>query len=96
MLYLIEYECAHWCGGNSHCVVEATDVDAAVMLASEHMQEAMYELFHNAYTEDEVEGGNYGEEASFTVNSVVSFDETHEHWKYYIDPAQSQFFPKVN
>lgn len=96
MLYLIDYECAHWCGGNSHCVVEAADADDAVMLASEHMQEEMYALFIDEYTDEDTDSDEYADEASFTVNSVVSFDKTHECWKYYIDPVQSQFFEKVN
>lgn len=28
-LWVIDYECAHWCGGQSHCLVWAEDEDVA-------------------------------------------------------------------
>lgn len=96
MLFLIDYECAHWCGGSSHCVVEAANADDAVMIASDHMQEEMYELYSDEYAEDAEEGDSYNDESAFVVNSVETFDENHEYWKYYTDETQSQFFPKVN
>lgn len=96
MLFLIDYENAHWCGGQSNCVVEAANADDAVMIASDHMQEEMYELFRYEYDEDAEEDGNYASESAFVVNSVETFDENHEYWKFYLDETQSQFFPKVN
>lgn len=96
MLFLIHYENAHWCGGSSHCVVEAANADDAVMIASDHMQEEMYELFAHEYAEDAEEDGSYSDESTFAVNSVETFDENHEYWKFYLDETQLQFFPKVN
>jgi hypothetical protein len=95
-LFLIDYESSQWCGGSSHCVVRAEDADAAVILAEEHMETEMRELFSDEYGDDGEADDSCDDECAYTVNSVEEFDESHEYWKYFIDPDQSQFFPLVN
>lgn len=93
-LFLIDYESSQWCGGSSHCVVRAEDEDDAKILAEEHMETEMRELFSSEY--DDADEDSCDDECAYTVNSVEEFDESHECWKWYIDPQQSQFFPLVN
>lgn len=96
MLYLITYESAHWCGASdTHCVVRADSEEDALELADEHMDSEMRELFSDEYTADEEENGEYCAECAYSLTSIEEFDESHECWKYYIDPVQSQFFPEV-
>ncbi len=98
--YLITYESAHWCGAaDTKCVVYAEDADTAVLIAEDHMEEEMRELFSSEYGSDGEayeEESSYDEECSYSVTSVEIFDETHEDWKYYVDETQSQFYPVVN
>lgn len=91
-LFLIDYESSQWCGGSSHCVVRATDADAATILAEEHMETEMRELFSDEYDDED----DCDDECAYSINSVEEFDESHEYWKYFIDPVHSQFFPLVN
>jgi hypothetical protein len=93
-LYIIDYESSQWCGGASHCVVWATDVDDAVDEASDYMEDEMRELFADEYNDEDEECDV--NECAYSVNAVESFDETHEYWKFYMDTEQSQFFPLVN
>lgn len=93
MLWLIDYESAHWCGGQSHVVVVAESEDEARILAEDHMESEMRELFSGEF-EDETDE-SFDEECAYTVNSCEPFDETHEHWEYYTDPSQEQFYPTI-
>lgn len=94
--FLIEYENAHWCGASgTYCVVNAKDADEAVIIASDHMEQEMRDLFSSEY-EDEDEGWQYDDESAVSVTNVEEFDDTHEAWNWYLDPVQSQFYPEVN
>lgn len=91
--FLIEYENAHWCGASgTFCVVNANSADEAVMIASDHMEEEMRELFAEEYSEEDP----HEDESAVSVTYVEEFDETNENWKWYQDPTQSQFYPEVN
>jgi hypothetical protein len=95
-LFLIDYEGSQWCGGQSHCVVWAEDEDDAREVAEAHMDETMRELFSDEYAdliEEESEGAE--EEQSFSVNSVEAFGPEHEHWKWFQDSSQGEFYPIV-
>lgn len=96
-LWLIDYENAHWCGGQLNVVVVAETADEARYLAEDHMEEAQYELFSDHYLGEidvDYEEGDY--EAPYaTVNSVEEFNESHESWQFYTDPSQEQFYPTI-
>ena len=98
-LYIIEYDSAHWCGGESHCVTWAESPDQAVLQAERHMDETMRELFADEYADCYDENtceGYYDEEAAFAVISVEVLDERNPHWDYYQDPEQRvAFYPEV-
>lgn len=89
-LYLIDYECAHWCGGQSNVVVWAEDEDDAREVASYHMEEEMRELFSDEYEDEE-----HDDESSVSVNSVEEFGPAHDEWRFFLDPSQSQFYPII-
>jgi hypothetical protein len=93
--YLIEYECAHWCGGESHVVVNADSENLALEKAGLHMHEDMYELFNEEYR-DCLQQGTYEDgETTFAVKDIQEFNSDHEYWKFYKDPTQKQFFPEI-
>lgn len=74
--YLIEFENAHWCGGQSHVIVCAEDHTNAEIRASEHMHAYQTDLFSDEYEEIESD-----DECAYTVLSVELLDENHEDWK---------------
>lgn len=92
-LYIIDYENAHWCGGQLNCLAWAKSPEEAVIIAEGHMEDAQRELFSDEYAEDEED---YSDECSYTVNSVEVMDFRHEDWNFFMDPTQSQFYPIVN
>lgn len=94
MLWLIDYESSQWCGGSSHVVVVADSELEAMLLAEEHMETEMRELFSDEYETDD-EDGSRTEECAYSVNNCEPFDETHEEWKFYCDPSQEQFYPTI-
>lgn len=95
-LFIIDYESAHWCGGQSNVLVWAVDKDDAVIEASDYMEEEMRSLFSDEYNESEEEdNGNYDDESAVSINSVEEFNSVHEHWKYYQNPSQSEFYPTI-
>lgn len=97
-LYIIEYESAHWCGGVSHCVVWAHDDCEAQLEASDFMEDSMRELFSDEYHDEyneETETDFYGDEQAYTVNWCARLTAAHEHWQYYTDPTQTEFYPEI-
>ena len=96
MKYLIDYENAHWCGGQLYVVVNASSPEAAECIASDWMEENQRELFSDEYFEAKAEEcEDFDEECAYSVNSVELFDVNHECWKYYKDPSQSSFYPEI-
>lgn len=97
-LYIIDYENAHWCGGQLNCLAWAKSPEEAVIIAEGHMEDAQRELFSDEFgdVEDDEDAGDYDDVAAFTVNSVEIMDCNHEDWKFFMDPTQSQFYPIVN
>ncbi len=97
MKWLINYDCAHWCGGDSKCVVEAETEDEAVILAEDFMNTEMRELFSDEYNDqsDEDSYEDFSDEQAYNVISVEPFDEAHEEWVFYKDSEQSQFYPEI-
>ena len=93
-LYIIEFESAYWCGGVSHCVAEASNEIDAEGAAECHMRDTIRDLFYDDDYEDEV--GPDGDPSDYTVNWVEILNESNEYWKYYQDPSQASFYPKVN
>lgn len=96
--YIIDYENAHWCGGQSHVVVWAESADDAVIIASDHMEDEMRELFHTEYAEQAEEYEEecpYEDESAVAINSVELLNSENEHWEFYNKPSQSQFYPVV-
>lgn len=96
-LFLIEYGSAHWADDSSHCVVNAPSAEAAEDIAEDFMHSDMAELYSSEY-EEEVEQGNdlLENESAHSVIGIEPFGPTHEYWKYFKDPTQSQFFPLIN
>lgn len=97
-LYIIQYDSAHWCGGESHCVTWAHSAEEAQEEAHEYMETSMRELFsdeYNDYYNDETETGAYDEECAYVVNWCELLTPEHEHWPYYTDPTQADFYPLI-
>ena len=98
-LYIIEYESAHWCGGQSHCVVWAENSDEAEVLAGLHMEESMRELFsdeyHDEFDDDYEQYSVYDDESAYVVTWCEPLTPAHDHWEYYQDPTQSEFYPEI-
>ena len=91
-LYIISYESAHWCGGQSNCVVWANNEDEAQELAVFHMDEMMQELFSSEYEEDP----ELQDDIIHVVNEVQLLVDS-EFEEYYADPVQrANFYPCVN
>ncbi len=91
-LWLIEFDNAHWCCGQAHCVVWATSAFEAEGLAEAHMQEYQYDLFSDQYyDEPDMDDGLY-----YTIISVEPLEGS-ESEQFYRDPKQREaFYPCVN
>jgi hypothetical protein len=89
--YIIDYENAHWCGGQLHVVVSAMDEVDALTKAEYWMEETQRELFADEYFED----GDYNDESAVVINSVNILDASNEHWEDYCNPSQSSFYPEI-
>jgi hypothetical protein len=97
-LYIIQYNSAHWCGGESHCVVWAYNADEAVLEASDFMEDNMRELFSSEYDDEfdeENEAGAYDDEQAYTVDWCELLTPEHEHWEYYVNLTQADFYPEI-
>ena len=94
MIYLIEFESSRWCGAPSYCVVEANSEVDAENRASNYMEDFMLELYWDE--DNELRDEDATEDSAYSVISVEEFGPTHECWKFYTDPEQSQFFPLVS
>lgn len=95
-LFIIDYESAHWCGGQSHCVAWATNDGDATEAASEFMEEHMRELFSDELADDRVEGGDADEDVQYAVMNVQPLLGS-GYEEYYADEVQRvNFYPCVN
>lgn len=96
-LWLIDYENAHWCGGQLNVVVWAETADEALYLAEGHMEDEQRELFSDHAEEqcEEDEDDSILMESFVSVNSVVEFNEDHDEWKFFQMPGQSSFYPVI-
>lgn len=92
MKYLIDYENAHWCGGQLYVVVNAKDAVEAEEKAEMHMEECQRELFGDEYMEAE---GEFDDESAVSVNSVEEFNVNHEYRRFYKDTSQAKFYPEI-
>ena len=96
-LWVIDYECPEWCGGQSYCLVWAEDEDEARDEAAVFMDEQMRELFvdeiGDAYSEDE----DYDDIGPmYAVNSVELATES-DNWEFISNYTQQiNFYPLVN
>ncbi len=94
MLYLVYCESTNYCGYGQHFVVR-TDVEVPdhelEFLVSDVADEYFYEQDSDQLEEEGIEEGPY-----FSVRTIEPFDETHETWKFYKDPSQSEFYIEVN
>lgn len=94
--YLIDYENAHWCGGQMNVVVWADDEIDAVIKASDYMEDAQREQFSDEYGDSISEDEEYADESAVSVNSVDLFDEGHDQWEFFMNPVQrDNFYPIV-
>ena len=94
MLWLAYFESANYCGYGEYCVVEASSEEEANEIASSYAEEQYFEQDNEQYVE---EHGDEEEPVHWAnIHWAVPFDESHDCWKYYIDPTQKQFFPKIN
>jgi hypothetical protein len=94
--YLIDYENAHWCGGQLNVVVWAKSEDEASTLAEDHMEETQRELFSGEYG-DSADGGDeeYCDESAVSINSITLLDDKHKLWSYFTMRGQESFYPIV-
>lgn len=90
--YLIDYENAHWCGGQLYVVVNADSEEDALDKAEYHMEESQRELFMDEYEES----SEYEDECPYSINSVSILDEANENWEFYKDPSQAEFYPEIS
>jgi hypothetical protein len=94
--YLIDYENAHWCGGQLYVVVEAENEYDAEDKASDWMETQQRELFADEYEEAFSDGEtDFEEECAYTVNNVELLDENNKNWEFYKDPSQASFYPEI-
>lgn len=92
-LYIIDYENAHWCGGQLHVCVWAESEDEAEMLAEGHMESEQRELFSHEYEDDEFAADL---DQAYTVNNVSVLNASNEYWEYYQDAYQrAAFYPTI-
>ena len=91
-LYLVEYGSADWACAHYHCVVWARSEDEATSIAEGFANEHMADEFRDQYEPDEWEehDGNFA-----TMVGAELLDEDNEHWKFYNDPTQAEFYPEV-
>jgi hypothetical protein len=95
-LYIIDYENAHWCGGQLYVVVWAQSPEHAETIASDWMEEQQRTLFEDEYGDvAEEEDGDYNNESAYIVNSVSLLDKDNEHWRFFHDPSQLEFYPTI-
>ena len=97
-LYIICYDSAHWCGGESHCVVWAESPDDAVDVAGVFMEETMHEMFRDEYDDyynEETCTFDFDDESAVQVQWVELFGSEHDHWEYYQDDCQEEFYPVI-
>ena len=93
-LFLIDFESAQWCGGQSNVVVHADTAEEAVLLAESHMEDVMRELFFDEI--EEAFGDDGLEDCAFTVNSVEEFGPEHETWKFFeMWDQRTSFYPEI-
>jgi hypothetical protein len=79
-------------------VVWAENADEARLEASVFMEDSMRELFSDEYSDefdDETETGFYDDEQAYTVNWCEPLTHEHEHWEYYVNPTQADFYPVI-
>jgi hypothetical protein len=93
--YLIDYENAHWCGGNLYVVVNAVNETDAEIKAADWMEETQRELYVDEYGESISKDEEYADECAYSVNSVELFTPEHTNWKWYKDPGQAEFYPEI-
>ena len=94
--YLIDYENAHWCGGQMNVVVWAHDEEEARVLAADHMEETQREQFSSEYGDSVCEDEEYEDESAVSINSVELFDEGHPQWEFFMNAAQRDaFYPII-
>ncbi len=93
--FLIDYENAHWCGGQLNVVVWANDEEDARDVASDHMEEEQRALFEDHYNNPD-EDEDYSDESAVSITSVEEFNETHDQWEFFMNPSQrAAFYPEV-
>lgn len=92
MLYLIYAESVNYCGYGQHFVTEALSEDHAKEKVEGAVEEYFFEQDQDQILEEY--GPDY-DECYGTIISVEPFDPTHESWKFYKDPTQSEFYIKV-
>lgn len=93
-LWLIYFESANYWGYGEHCVVQADSEDDAREIAYDHCNDFYYEQDSEQYIEENGSDEDVGSWAD--IQTCEEFDESHEYWKFYIDPGQSSFYPKLN
>jgi hypothetical protein len=79
-------------------VVWAYNADEAVLEASDFMEDNMRELFSSEYDDEfdeENEAGAYDDEQAYTVDWCELLTPEHEHWEYYVDATQADFYPEI-
>jgi hypothetical protein len=93
MFWLIYAESANYCGYGQHFVVEAETDEIAEYIAEASMNAYFYERDVDELVEDDIDAD---ENCLYTICSTEQFDETHEHWGWYNEPNQSEFYIRVN
>lgn len=75
--YLIKFSSADWAGPGEYVIVEANTQYEAEVIASPFMEEHMYSLYSDEYSDEEYEG-HEGPYAS--VDSIEELGPDHPDW----------------
>ncbi len=92
-LYVIEYESAHWCGGQSHCVAWANSDHEAEDEAASFMESHMRELFSDGHEDEDFDGDG---DPAYSVIRVELLAGSEDEEFYNMPDQRSNFYPCVN
>lgn len=87
-VYLITTESAHFADPEDHFVVVAESENGALSMVDYEIDAYYREMYYDKYQyEDEAEDSTY------TVVSTEEFTKSNEHYEYFSEPDQQEFYP---
>jgi len=92
-LWLIYFESANYAGAGEHCVAMADSEEDAHEMSHDHREDFYCDQDYDQFVDEN--GGDDDVGSWSTIVYCREFDESNEYWKYYIDPRQESFYPKI-